>query len=77
MMREQRDTTPEMGGVIDVRAVESEQRETAQFPADQPPSRPPPPTFAGAVEKPLPDDAGDQPAVGPDVGSRGANRGAP
>jgi hypothetical protein len=77
MMREQRDATPEMGGVIDVRAVGSEQRETAQFPADQPPSRPPPPTFAGAVEEPLPDEAGDQPAVAADVGPRGPDRGAP
>ncbi len=75
MLREQRDATPEMGGVIDVRPVGSEQREAAQFPADRAPAaRPPALDSAAAVEEPAP---GDQPAVAADVGSRSPKRGAP
>lgn len=77
MLREVREATPEMGGVVDVRPVGSEQPEAAQFPKAQTFSIPPPPTFEGAVEEPLPDEAHDQSTVATDVGSRGPNRGAP
>jgi hypothetical protein len=71
MMREQRDATPEMGGVIDVRAVGSDQREAAQFPADRAPAaRPPQFDSAAAVEESFahfakpPPEGDDEPEVG-------------
>ena len=80
MLRDMRDATPELAGVVDVRAVESEHPVAGapEVSALTSSPEPPPPAFVEAAQKPPPAAEGDDEAdVAANVAPRGPNGGEP
>ena len=74
MLHELNEATPELAGVVDVRAAETEHSGPAQFVAERSIAEPPPLSLDGAAQKPTVPKGSD---VAANVGPRGANGGGP
>ncbi|MDP1826636.1 MAG: AT hook motif domain protein [Archangium sp.] len=79
MLRDMRDATPELAGVVDARAVESEHPAAGapEVPALTSSPQPPPPGFVEAAQKPPHAETDDEPDAAANVAPPGSNGGEP